>query len=92
MISRKVGTEKGYTFSLGKNYIYLAKHNPKALWESLLSTYNMASYEDMWRAVTTCQDLFRDVSKEVAEYFRYEYPDYDRVITRYSKCLYHMFH
>lgn len=84
MISWKVGTEKGFTFSLGKNYKYLDKHIPKALWERLLSTYNMASYEDMWRALTTCQDLFRDVSKEVAEYFRYEYPDYDRVISSYT--------
>ena len=35
MISWYVGTEKGFNFSLGKNYKFLDKHISKELWDNL---------------------------------------------------------
>ena len=44
MISWYVGTEKGFNFSLGKNYKFLDKHISKELWNNLLNTYSICSF------------------------------------------------
>lgn len=58
------------------------------LWEKLLSTYRMDSYENIWEALFLCHQLFRAVSGEVAERLHYAYPEYDRNITKYTRDMY----
>lgn len=78
-----VGTEKGFNFSLGKNYKFLDKHISKELWDNLLNTYSMSSYEEMWKSFDLCLCLFKKISKKVADSLGYNYPDYDENVTKY---------
>ena len=85
MISWKVGIETGFKLSVGKNYKFIERYISEDLWEKLLSTYRMDSYENIWEALFLCHQLFRAVSGEVAERLHYAYPEYDRNITKYTR-------
>ena len=71
MISWKVGIETGFKLSVGKNYKFIERYISEDLWEKLLSTYRMDSYENIWEALFLCHQLFRAVSGEVAERLHY---------------------
>ncbi len=83
MISWKVGIERGFNFSLGKKYKFLNKYISEELWNNLLATYSMNSYEEMWKSFDLCLDLFREISKEIAEKLNYNYPNYDENVSKY---------
>lgn len=88
MISWKVGIETDFSESVGKMYRFLEKKVSQELWEQIVATYTMSSYEKLWDSLLVCQDLFREISKEVAEELNFPYPDYDENITKYTKELY----
>ena len=88
MMSWKVGIETGFTLSVGKNYKFIDNYIPEDLWSRLLSTYSMDSYENVWKSLFLCHELFRQVSKEVAELLGYVYPEYDKNITKYTEDMY----
>lgn len=88
MISWNVGLEKGFNFSVGKNYKFLDKFVSRELWQELLSTYNQGSYECMWSSLFTCLELFRESSLKLAQALNYEYPRYDENITKYAEHFY----
>ena len=83
MISWKVGIERGFDFSLGKEYKFLNQYVSEDLWSNLLGTCSMNSYEEMWKSFELCLDLFRNISKEVAEKLKYVYPTYDENVSKY---------
>ncbi len=85
MMSWEIGLEKGFSFSVGKNYKFINQYLPIDDWEKLLSTYSQEGYSNMWQALFTCYELFRKHSKSVAEGLGYRYPDYDEVITKYTQ-------
>ncbi|KMZ41369.1 aminoglycoside adenylyltransferase [Bacillus sp. FJAT-27238] len=89
MMAWQIGCEKGFTFSVGKNYKFIARYLPKEDWEALLSTYRQDGYEDMWESLFTCYELFRKYSKAVAESLEYPYPAYNATITKYAYNIYH---
>ena len=91
MISWKVGIETGFRLSVGKNYKFLDKYVTEDLWEDLLTTYQMDSYEHVWEALFKCHELFREVSKEVAGRLNYNYPEYDENVTRYTQDMYEQY-
>lgn len=88
MMSWQIGLEKGYSFSVGKNYKFIDSYLPQEDWETLLTTYSESSYSNMWQSLFTCYDLFRKYSKEVAKELGYKYPDYDVAITKYTENIY----
>ncbi|MDP1509834.1 aminoglycoside 6-adenylyltransferase [Paenibacillus ottowii] len=88
MMAWKIGSEQGYTFSVGKNYKFINQYLPNEDWESLLSTYSENGYREMWQSLLTCYALFRTYAKAVASSLKYEYPDYDEAITRYTENIY----
>lgn len=88
MISWQVGIETGFRLSVGKNYKFLDQYVSEELWEELLATYQMDSYEHIWEALFKCHELFREVSQEVAGLLNYNYPEYDENITRYTQDMY----
>ncbi|WP_372008544.1 aminoglycoside 6-adenylyltransferase [Paenibacillus chitinolyticus] len=88
MMAWQIGSEQGYTFSVGKNYKFINRYLPNEDWESLLSTYSESGYPEMWQSLLTCYKLFRKYSKAVAESLDYTYPDYDETITAYTKRIY----
>lgn len=89
MMAWQIGCEKGFTFSIGKNYKFIDRYLPKEDWEALLSSYNENGYSQMWASLFTCYALFRKYSKTVADSLGYPYPDYDEAITKYADNIYH---
>ncbi|WP_080848990.1 aminoglycoside 6-adenylyltransferase [Cytobacillus gottheilii] len=88
MMSWQIGLEKGFNFSLGKNYKFIYHYLPKEDWETLLTTYSESSYSNMWQSLFTCYELFRKYSKSVAEDLGYKYPDHDESISNYTQNIY----
>lgn len=85
MMAWQIGSEQGYTFSVGKNYKFIDRYLPQEDWKALLSTYSQNGYEEMWQSLVTCYALFRKYSKAVAASLGYKYPDYDEGITKYTE-------
>ena len=83
MISWVVGIETDFSKSVGKSQRFLEQRVSKELWDRIIKTYEMGSYEDLWQALFSVQELFREVSKEVADKLDFDYPDYDENITKY---------
>lgn len=88
MMAWQIGSEQGYTFSVGKNYKFINRYLSNEDWEALLSTYSENGYQEMWQSLFTSYELFRKYSKAVAESLGYKYPDYDEVITKYTAKIY----
>ncbi|WP_072333427.1 MULTISPECIES: aminoglycoside 6-adenylyltransferase [unclassified Paenibacillus] len=88
MMAWHIGSERGYTFSVGKNYKFINHYLPTEDWETLLSTYSQNGYPEMWQSLLACYALFRKYSKAVAESLAYPYPDYDDAITKYTENIY----
>ena len=83
MVSWLIGTEKGFHFSIGKNYKFLDQYVSEELWERIMTTYRMDSYAHMWESLEESMALFREVSGEVAGRLAYPYPPYDEKISGY---------
>lgn len=88
MMAWKIGSERGYDFSVGKNYKFIDRYLPNEDWERLLSTYSGNGYPETWRSLFSCFELFRKYSKAVSESHGYPYPDYDEAITKYTATIY----
>jgi len=88
MMAWQIGSEQGYTFSVGKNYKYINRYLPNEDWERLLSTYSGNGYQEMWQSLFTCYELFRKYSKAASECLGYKYPEYDKAITKYTESIY----
>ncbi|GGD95346.1 aminoglycoside 6-adenylyltransferase [Paenibacillus nasutitermitis] len=91
MMAWQIGAEKGYSFSIGKNYKFIEHYLPEDDWNALLTTYSGDSYSTMWRSLFTCYELFRTYAKAVAQSLGYAYPDYDEGITKYTENHYRSF-
>jgi aminoglycoside 6-adenylyltransferase len=88
MMAWHIGSERGYTFSVGKNYKFINRYLPLKDWEALLSACSVGGYPEMWKALFTCYELFRAYSASLAARLGYAYPDYDEGVTRYTKQIY----
>jgi aminoglycoside 6-adenylyltransferase len=88
MISWNVGIETGFSLSVGKNYKFLNKYINIDIWNRLLSTYCMDTYDNVWESLFTCHQLFREASMEAAERLGYVYPAYDQNVTQYTQNMY----
>ena len=83
MLSWQVGLEKGFDFSIGKQFKYLQQHISESTWQRLCATWNAGSPAACAKALVGMLALFREVSKDVAERFGYTYPDYDGKVSQY---------
>jgi aminoglycoside 6-adenylyltransferase len=88
MMSWQIGAERGYDFSLGKNYKFIDQYLPTEDWEALLATFKENNYENMWQSLFTCYQLFQKYSQTAAHTLGYHYPEYDRAITKYTENIY----
>ena len=83
MLSWRAGLQTGFSVNLGKSYASLSHYMSPEEWELLLSTFNNASFDEIWQSLDTCHVLFRKVSSHVASALNYLYPDYDFQVSRY---------
>ena len=84
MISWKIGVETNFSLSIGKNFKFMDKYVDNSLWNKILSTYSLNSYENVWKSLFICHGLFREISKEISEKLNFTYPEYDKNITKYT--------
>ena len=87
MLSWQVGLEKGFTFSIGKQFKYLQWHVSAAVWQRLCDTWNAGSPAACGKALGGLLELFRAVSKDVSECLGYAYPEYDEKVNYYLRNL-----
>lgn len=83
MLSWQVGLEKGFTFSIGKQFKYLQQHVSTNVWQRLCATWNAGSPATCAEALAGMLELFREASKDVAESFGYANPDNDVKVSGY---------
>jgi len=83
MLSWRLGFEKGFKFSIGKDYKYLQQRLNPDFWQALIDTWRMDGYDRTGQSLLECLSLFRQTSRTVAEQFGYHYPDYDSNTTAY---------
>ena len=83
MLRWKVGIETDFSLSIGKSDKFLEKYVSDATWNTLLSTYDMGSYQKMWVALYTSFELFRETAHFVADELGYSYPEYDEKVSTY---------
>ncbi len=77
MLIWQVGLEKGFTFSIGKQFKYLQRHLNADVGKRLRDTWNAGSPEACGKALSGMLALLREVSQDVSERFGCSYPDYD---------------
>ncbi|UZW65301.1 aminoglycoside 6-adenylyltransferase [Priestia flexa] len=67
MMSWRIGTERGFTFSLGKNNKYLPNYLEKHEFLELQSTYDVSTNEKIWHALQASHTMFIRESTKVAK-------------------------
>lgn len=87
MLRWKVGMETGFSLSIGKSDKFLKEYISDDMWNNVLSTYDMGSYQKMWGALNNSIKLFRETSQFLAETFGYEYPNYDKKVSMYIESI-----
>ena len=83
MLSWQLGLEKGFHFSIGKQFKYLQQHISAVAWQRLCATWNAGNPDACKKALEGMLALFREVSKDVAGRFGYRYPDYDEKVSQF---------
>lgn len=67
MMSWRIGTERAFTFSLGKNNKYLPNYLEKHEFLELQSTYDVSTNKKVWHALQASQVMFIRESTKVAK-------------------------
>ncbi len=73
MLSWQAGIPTEFTVSVGKCGKYLDQYLPEELWGKLLKTYPAAEPEQIWDALLTMGELFRETAVQVAAAMGFEY-------------------
>ena len=88
MLRWRVGIDTQFSLSIGKSDKFLKKYVSGASWNTLLFTYKMGSYQEMWDSLYTSFELFRETAQFVAGQLGYSYPDYDDKVKPYIDGIY----
>jgi aminoglycoside 6-adenylyltransferase len=86
MLDWQIGLKTKFSRNPGKYGKYFQQYLEPELWELLMSTYANADYDQTWDSLEKMCQLFRIVSKIVAEHFDFEYPlDEDQNVSAHIK-------
>lgn len=77
MVSWWIGSKNDFNISTGKLGKYYKTYLPASYWEIYKRTYSGADYDDFWNSMSITCELFRALSKEVAEQFSFTYSEED---------------
>ena len=97
MVNWYIGINTDFSVSVGMSGKYYKKYLSAELYEKYLQTYSDSNYDNFWKSIFAACDLFRNISKPVAEYFEYNYNESeDANITEYlgkirNGCFYLLF-
>jgi aminoglycoside 6-adenylyltransferase len=74
MLTWYIAIKTGFSVSPGKYGKYFKKYLEPELWDRLMATYADADYDHTWDSLKQMGQLFRLVSRNVADHFGFEYP------------------
>lgn len=74
MLGWRVGVDTDFSVSVGKSGKYLKNYLPPELYARMLRTYAGGETEQIWDALETMQELFRDCALAVGTALGYEFP------------------
>jgi aminoglycoside 6-adenylyltransferase len=74
VVSWWIGMKYEFSISTGKMGKYFKNDLPEPYWVMYKATYSDSSYENMWDSIFAACDLFRTLSKDIADAFSYSYP------------------
>ena len=83
MLSWQVGTQTGFSVSVGKCCKYIRPYLSPEDWDALLHTYRLDTPEGCWDALYTAYGLFEKSARLVAKRLAYAYPEYGERVTAY---------
>lgn len=73
MVVWHIGIITEFSVSAGKMGKYFKTYLTTDLYERYKQTYSNGDYENVWSAIFTASELFRELSKEVSKHFGYVY-------------------
>ncbi|MEH7460324.1 aminoglycoside 6-adenylyltransferase [Bacillus sp. JJ1127] len=86
MVTWWIGIQEDFQVSPGKLGKYFKEYLPESYWKMYKETYSNSDYANIWESIFITCELFRILSKDVAEHFNFTYPiDDDRNMTKYLK-------
>lgn len=86
MIDYYIGIKNDFKVSAGKCGKYYKNFLSERHYNMYKATYSDAEYENIWKAVFTAGELFRELAIEVGEHFNYDYlHEDDRKVTAFMK-------
>jgi aminoglycoside 6-adenylyltransferase len=74
MVSWWIGTKYDFQVSTGKMGKYFKNYLPQSYWEMYKGTYSDSDYNNFWNSIFVTCELFRILSKDVAESLDFTYP------------------
>lgn len=82
MLSWEVGTQTGFSVSVGKCGKYLKRYLPSATMDRLKQTYCCGTEDEMWKALFLCMELFRESGSRTGEALGYHFPheEWERIM------------
>ncbi|EZS45012.1 aminoglycoside 6-adenylyltransferase, partial [Staphylococcus aureus] len=85
MISWYIGFNRGFDFSLGKNYKFINKYLTDKEFNMLLATFEMNGYRKTYQSFKLCCELFKYYSNKVSCLGNYNYPNYEKNIENFIR-------
>ncbi|MCC2337926.1 aminoglycoside 6-adenylyltransferase [Bacillus tropicus] len=86
MLEWHIGMKTDFIVNAGKFGKHFEQYIEKDMWEQFKRTFSNAEYENIWESFFVMGDLFREVANEIANTYRYRYPqDDDDKVTNYLK-------
>ncbi|KAA0547464.1 aminoglycoside 6-adenylyltransferase [Bacillus sp. BGMRC 2118] len=84
MVSWWIGSKYDFQVSTGKMGKYFKNYLPQSYWEMYKETYSDSDYNNFWNSIFVTCELFRILSKELAQALDFTYPyEDDKNITQY---------
>ncbi len=86
MLTWYFGDRTGYRIAAGKSGIHIRRHVEPELWSRVLATYSGGKIDDAWDSLFAMGDLFRILTREVADLHGFHYPQSeDENVTRHLR-------
>lgn len=85
MISWYIGFNRGFDFSLGKNYKFINKYLTDKEFNMFLATFEMNGYRKTYQSFKLCCELFKYYSNKVSCLGNYNYPNYEKNIENFIR-------
>lgn len=91
VVSWHIGMNHDFMVSPGKMGKYYERYLDKSLWDKYAKSFPSGDYEAVWKSLFISCELYRQLGKELAKHFSYDYPSAeDEAMTAYLHMVHQM--